>query len=213
MRIRESIYFLESVMSLLHPFNHTNANTNTKPNSEITRSSQATQKISLAHYDIVTQMLHWTIITLFVLQYFSGWLIPPLDGSPSKVLMWHASVGSLLFILLIGSLIWAIVRPYFIAQPLPYTPLSSKIIIGIIYILALTIPVIGWLETSYQGWSIKLAGIIPLPNVVFQGSNAFSLGQWHMICAGLLLFMVVIYLANLLYHHLMTVMEKRHHIQ
>lgn len=192
---------LESAMSLLHPLNHHSAN------------ELSIKHYNVYRYDAVSHFLHWCIVTLLVIQYFSGWIISPFgfNALPSLIMMWHATIGSLLFTLLVASIVWSIFRPYLVKKPFPYTSLSSKVINIIIYALALALPVTGWLQASIQGWTVKFAGFIPLPSIMIQGLNSFALARWHLIFSALLLLMIAVHIVHFLYSQWMNFLENNQH--
>jgi cytochrome b561 len=191
----------ESAMSLLHPLNHHSV------------KESSVKHANVYHYDAISHFFHWSIVTLLVIQYFSGWVISPFgfNASPSLAMMWHATIGSLLFILLIASIVWSIFRPYLVKKPFPYTSHTSKVINVIIYALALALPVTGWLQASIQGWTIRFAGLIPLPSIMIQGLNSFALAQWHLIFSALLLLMIAVHIVHLLYSQWMNYLENNQH--
>lgn len=73
---------------------------------------------------------------------------------------------------------------------------------GVLYLLLIAQPLMGWANASSRGWSLTLFGVIPLPPLSAQGSTlGHELGDLHGALAWGLLGLIGLHVAAALYHH------------
>lgn len=76
----------------------------------------------------------------------------------------------------------------------------SKTTHGLLYILIMLVPLLGWLNANGRSWLVIVAGIWPLPDIAAPDSLGASIGEWHSACATALLLMIGIHVAAALVH-------------
>jgi cytochrome b561 len=73
-----------------------------------------------------------------------------------------------------------------------------------LYALLLLVPLLGWLNASGRGWSVRLAGIFNLPQIATADSFGASLGEWHSASATILLILVGLHVFTVMAHQLLS---------
>jgi cytochrome b561 len=85
---------------------------------------------------------------------------------------------------------------------------ASKWVHRLLYALLLVIPLFGWLNASYRGFTVRLFGLVKLPALIASRTTAspdsFSwgwTGEVHMVLAYVLLGVIALHVMAALYHH------------
>jgi cytochrome b561 len=145
-------------------------------------------------------------VALLVAQFVLGWLMPAADSlkAPAGRVAWHVSVGTSLLLVIALRLVWAALR----RQPEPVVEfglltLASTAVYMSLYALLLLVPLLGWLNASGRGWSVRLAGIFNLPQIATPDSFVASLGEWHSASATILLILVGLHVFTVIAQHLL----------
>lgn len=125
---------------------------------------------SATSYGIIAQTFHWLIAGLIFAQIGLGWYV---DGLPLSLarLQWvsrHKSLGLLILTLFILRLVWRAIDP---APQLPQSvPRAHRRLAvtthSVLYALAITAPVAGWLHASAAGLGASFFGLFPVPSLV-----------------------------------------------
>jgi cytochrome b561 len=123
--------------------------------------------------------------------------------APTGRVAWHVSVGTLLLLVIALRLIWAALR----RRPEPVVEsglltLASTAVHMSLYALLLLVPLLGWLNASGRGWSVKLAGIFSLPQIATPDSFEATLGECHSASATILLILVGLHVFTVIAQHL-----------
>jgi cytochrome b561 len=145
-------------------------------------------------------------VALLIAQFVLGWLMPNADSlqAPTGRVAWHVGVGTSLLLVIALRLIWAALRP----QPEPVVEsdlftLASTAVHMSLYALLPLVPVLGWLNASGRGWTVRLAGIFNLPQIATADSFVASLGEWHSESATILLIVVGLHIFIVVAHQLL----------
>lgn len=156
-------------------------------------------------YDALAKLLHWAIVVLLVVQYAVGWIMPHISANtPNETwVSWHLSIGLAILCVMILRLGWRLFRP------VPLMPAEEAWLNrvahathGLLYLLVLINPILGWAAASYRGWSVFLFGFIPLPALAAKGTRwAHTAGDVHIALIYVLLGVTALHLAGALYHH------------
>lgn len=117
----------------------------------------------------VSQLLHWLVVALIILQGALGlWMVGMLN-SPDKIRMYalHKSLGLTVLALALVRLAW---RAWAGApRPVPGTPgwqmQLARAGHGLLYILLLAIPISGWVFNSAAGFPLQFFGLFNLPAI------------------------------------------------
>lgn len=170
-------------------------------------NTSTSNNTDLRHHPIVI-ILHWFTVTI-VLAIVSIILIrEDIDGRAIKQLLldWHRSLGFLVLAVMLTRLALRFtLRAGNIDHQLPFLlNYLSKAGHAIIYILLITIPLLGWAQSSARGQTVHLFGVVSIRSFPFIERNrdlAETLATWHEVIAWLMLATVFFHAAAALWHH------------
>ncbi len=116
-------------------------------------------------------VLHWTIATLILLNIAGGFLMasyPKEDPEHNAILFWHASLGSLIFLLAVMRLGWRLTHQ---PPPLPGSiPVwqrgAAHALHWLLYILMLVLPFSGYLHRLAGGHDVSFFGLFNWPDII-----------------------------------------------
>jgi len=156
-------------------------------------------------YGTVAQVLHWTIVLLVIGQFALGLTAHPMPVSLMrlKLLTWHKSLGVTVFALTLLRLGWRLYSPPPLL-PAHMPRLQQRLVQyshGLLYLLLLTMPFVGWIASSASNLTVKWFFLVTLPNLV-QPDPAladFAKGL-HIAMSWVLLALVIGHVAAALWH-------------
>jgi cytochrome b561 len=157
-------------------------------------------------YGVGARFFHWATVLVLAGQYGIGWTMPDVhrDTHPVGIIAWHLGVGTAVLLLVIVRLLW---RGTHSAPPEPTTlppilGLVARVTHWILYGLLLVLPLLGWANASSRGWTVNLLGVIALPPLSTNGSSlGDAMGDWHQVCAWILLALIATHVLAALFHH------------
>ena len=155
-------------------------------------------------YGLVSRLLHWTMAALFAWQ-FAGMALRLMLGRVPLMAFWvgtHASVGTLLFVLIVLRLGWALAqkrhRPAYEPGPLGRLAAGAHLLI---YALMLIVPTLGLLRLFGAERPVALFGIAIRPGLDREiGWMTAPANLAHGLLAWLLLALIVGHVAMVLVH-------------
>jgi cytochrome b561 len=156
-------------------------------------------------YDKPARTFHWITVMLLVAQYAIAWTMPDVhrDTKPVGLIAWHLSLGMLIVLVVLTRLLW---RATHAAPPhAPGVPAALARIAGIthgaLYALLIVVPLMGWANASSRGWSVHLAGVLPMPPLSPTGSAiGHAMGDWHADLAWVLIALIAMHVGAALFH-------------
>jgi cytochrome b561 len=164
-------------------------------------------------YTVFAQVLHWAIVILLCLQFAIAWIMPDIGRGtvPDRLINLHLSFGLLIIFVMAVRLLWRITH----AVPAPPVGLpawqatSASLAHAALYILLFVVPVLGWINASYRGWTVEFFGLFPLPALVAARGPANTgaiLGPWsgdvHIWLSYALLTAIGLHVLGALYHRI-----------
>jgi cytochrome b561 len=156
----------------------------------------------------LSQLFHWLIVALLVLQVTLASLADDLPAGAKKLalLARHKSVGITILMLVILRLLWRSLNP----TPLlpltlkPYERLLARTTHGLLYLLLFAMPLSGWMMSSARGFPVSWFGFFTLPDLVPKNKALYeALITTHETLACVLAAVVVLHVAAALKHHFM----------
>ena len=126
-------------------------------------------------YGTTAKILHWLIVTLLIVQYLIGWLMPDIHRGmkPGAGMTFHISFGLTILVLIVLRLAWRLTHPVAPESSLPpWQRLSSEVVHWLLYVLVLATTVTGWLFASFRGWSVSLFFLAPMPMLASENAAA-----------------------------------------
>ena len=109
-------------------------------------------------YGTTAKVFHWLVVTLLLVQYPIGWLMPDLHENmkPGAPMTFHVSFGIVILVLIVLRFVWRLTHPIAPVSSLPrWQRLSSEAVHWLLYALVLATTVTGWLFASFRGWSMS----------------------------------------------------------
>lgn len=155
-------------------------------------------------YGPTAKAFHWIIVILIAVQLPLGWLMPDVKRgmSPGSAMSLHISIGVTILALIVLRFLWRVTHP---VAPESYLPawqrVSSELVHWLLYLVVLLTTLSGWFFESARGWSISLYGVLPLPRLVEEGSQAgHTIGELHTTLVWVLVTLVTIHILAAFVH-------------
>jgi cytochrome b561 len=156
-------------------------------------------------YGLTAKIFHWTIFLLLAAQYAVGSIMPHIGRKTLNEgwVSWHLSIGALILAVIVGRFVWRLFHYVPLPGDMPEWEIAlSRITHLAMYALVLAMTVLGWAAANSRGWTIRLLGVIPLPQLAANGSAwGHEAGDIHNILVYVLLGFIGLHVAGALYHH------------
>lgn len=156
-------------------------------------------------YGVTAKFLHWLIFLLLAAQYAIGLTMPHIGRKTldEGLVAWHFSVGAVILFFILIRLVWRLMRPVpLLAGMESWETRLSGITHWTLYALILVTTVLGWAATNARGWTVKLFGIVTLPQLAPKGSSwGHEAGDVHVVLIYVLMGLIGLHIAGALYHH------------
>lgn len=172
--------------------------------SEITLTSHRTDQ---RHHPAIV-VLHWLTVVAIIMVVAIILTREGIEGRTIRQLLldWHRSLGLLVLVVMMARLVLRyLLRANELDHELPLLlTVLSKAGHIVLYILLITIPLLGWAQSSARGQNVNLFGLTAIPPLPFIERNrelAENLATWHETVAWLMLAIVLIHAAAALWHH------------
>jgi cytochrome b561 len=156
-------------------------------------------------YGAVAKILHWLIFALLAAQYAIGSIMPHIGRHTLDQgwVSWHFSVGAAILFFIALRLIWRLIHP---VPQLPSMAPWERALAGLVhwalYLLVLTMTLLGWAAANYRGWDVHLFGVVTFPALAPKGAHwAHKAGDIHDVVVYVLLGFIVLHVAAALYHY------------
>ena len=114
----------------------------------------------------------------------------------------HISFGITVLSVIIVRFIWRLSHPVAPEASLPlWQKALSESVHWLLYAIVFATTLSGWFFESFRGWTIDLFGLVPLPQLVEQGSEfGRAIGHYHSMLTWVLLALVVCHVLAALVH-------------
>lgn len=163
------------------------------------------QTAGVIAYGRAHKALHWLVVALLAVQFAVAWSMPDIhrDTKPEGLISLHLSVGAMILVVVILRFFWRFGHPVpLIRDQAPlWRQRGAQATHALLYLLLLLVPVMGWANASYHGWTIDLFGLVRLPRILPTGAPlGHQLGDVHTVASYVLLGLVGLHVAAVLYH-------------
>lgn len=156
-------------------------------------------------YDALGRALHWVVFGLVFIQFLVGWTMPEIerDTTQQGLVDWHLSIGTVLMIVVAVRLLWRVTHPMPLATTMKVWERNlAKLAHGVLYLLLIVIPVLGWVAAGYFGYQVQLFGLFALPALADNTMEwAREVGDVHAVLTNVLIGVVGLHVAGALYHY------------
>ncbi|MGB5108393.1 MAG: cytochrome b [Formosimonas sp.] len=152
-------------------------------------------------YPMTMIVLHGLVAVLMIATLVAGWL---LDSSDS-VMGVHQFLG-------IAVLTFAVLRiinrlrqssgvPKSVNTKATAQYIAEKIVHGLLYVITLSLPVVGWLTVNAKGHAVQFFGLFDLPTLLAKNTDlAHQLGDMHETGANIFVALIVLHLLGGVVH-------------
>jgi cytochrome b561 len=163
-------------------------------------------KNSEDRYGAVTQLLHWAIVALIIVQFVLADKAEDLPRGMAKIatLAQHKSFGITILFLVLLRVIWRWMNPRpKIPSVMPrWQQLGARISHFGLYALLFVTPLLGWTMSSARNFPVSYFGLFTLPNLVSPNRPLYEfLNEAHEVSAKLIFVLAVLHAAAALKHH------------
>jgi len=158
-------------------------------------------------YHPIAILIHWLMAGVILVTWSIATVISDMPLSPTRITgySWHKWLGVTILFLVIMRMLWrgfypppkfTIVMPLWQKRVMQLTHIS-------LYILMITLPLVGWLMSSAKGFSVNYFGLFELPDLVEKNKElGIFLKETHEILANILVGLVLIHVFAALKHQL-----------
>jgi cytochrome b561 len=151
-------------------------------------------------------LLHWLVVALLVAQFAVAWTMPDIGrDTPQTILIsLHFSLGVLILFVAVIRLLWRATH----REPEPEAGVprwqvrSAHAVHWLLYVLLIVLPIVGWINASWRGYSVTPFGLFELPKLVATHADGWGwTGDVHAALSNyLLLALVGLHVLAALYH-------------
>jgi cytochrome b561 len=154
----------------------------------------------------VSQLLHWTIVVLIIVQVTLALMADDLPNGMRKLtlLARHKSFGITILGLAILRLVWRRFNdtPALPDTLKPYERVLAQLTHGALYVLLFAMPLSGWMMSSARGFPVSWFGFIQLPDLVPKSKPLYdAFLTTHEVLACTLGAVVTLHVAAAIKHH------------
>ncbi|HEY6130826.1 MAG TPA: cytochrome b/b6 domain-containing protein [Halioglobus sp.] len=161
---------------------------------------------SSERWGAVTQLMHWTVVVLVIVQFTMANIADDLPLGMQK-LAWlarHKSVGITILGIVTARLLWRLLSPG-PALPSNLGPverlLASVTHVGL-YVVLFLMPLTGWLMSSAKGYPVSWFNLVQLPDFIAKNEEAFKVFKAsHEMLSLVLIVLVLLHVAGAFKHH------------
>ncbi len=159
-------------------------------------------------WGVLSQLFHWLIVALIVLQVTLASLADDLPPGVKKLglLARHKSVGITILMLVILRLLWRSLNltPLLPTTLKPYERMLARLTHAALYVLLFAMPLSGWMMSSARGFPVSWFGFFTLPDLVPRNKSLYAAFlTTHEVLAWALAAVVTLHVAAALKHHFM----------
>lgn len=156
-------------------------------------------------YGLVAKALHWSVALLVAAQFAVGFIMPEIHRDV-EVEYWiglHLSLGVLVLLAATIRIVWRVLHPVMPLAGLPkWQQQASHATHGMLYLLLLVAPLLGWANASSRGWDVGLFGLFQLPRLTAEDSAlGGAAGDVHVAVVFAMLALIGLHVLAALYHH------------
>lgn len=169
---------------------------------------------SIPRYDAISRAFHWltaiAVVVAFTLgpEHFGRTMREGIDPATISSVVWHETLGILVFALTLLRLLWVAVRPA--APQIPMAPkmqLAAKLAHLALWALMLALPISALLALGGEGHPLTLLGGVRFDQMpLIANSPLAELADWgevHGLLGDAILWLAGLHAAAAIYHHVM----------
>lgn len=123
------------------------------------------------------------------------------DTQPVNLIAWHLGVGATLVTVMAIRVIWRLTHWRTPDELPPLLSVVSRITHVLLYAALVLVPLLGWINASSRGWTVRLLGVVSYPALCKPGSAfGHAMGDVHGIPAWVLFALIGLHVVAALFH-------------
>ena len=157
-------------------------------------------------YPGTSKLLHWLVATCVLTTVPVAIAMKRVAAGPAQDFLFnfHKSLGVLILILMVLRLINRFVRGAPMPEPTiePWQRALSSAVHGLIYVLLLALPVVGFIANNFYAAPLPFFGLFTLPPLFPENKAlAETLFGYHALAGWILIGLVLMHVSGALFHH------------
>lgn len=153
------------------------------------------------------KLFHWTVALLILVQIGLGFAAALWRLSPLKLelFVWHKSTGVLILVLMLARLAWRLANrsPALPPQTPAWERFAAHASHAALYVLAIALPLSGWVINSAAGVPFSVFWLVPLPPIVAPDEPVEEIAKLvHFSLLVALCLLLAVHIGAALRHHL-----------
>ena len=153
------------------------------------------------------KLFHWTVALLILVQIDLGFAAALWRLSPLKLelFVWHKSTGVLILVLMLARLAWRLANrsPALPPQTPAWERFAAQASHAALYVLAIALPLSGWVINSAAGVPFSVFWLVPLPPIVAPDEHVEEIAKLvHFSLLVALCLLLAVHIGAALRHHL-----------
>jgi cytochrome b561 len=165
-----------------------------------------------SRYDTLSQAFHWVtavaVVAAFILgpEGFGRMLHNGIDPGTQSNIVWHESLGILIFVLTLLRLLWTAVRPTAPQlEPAVWMRMAGKLVHFTLWAMLLALPLTALLTLGSEGAPLTLLGGVRVDQLtVIAESSIAGLADWgdvHSLMGDVIIWLAGLHAVAAIYHH------------
>ena len=166
-----------------------------------------------SQYDFLSRVLHWLTAVVVTIAFvlgpggFGRLMRDGIDPATRSDIVWHESLGVLVFVLTVLRLAWVAVRPAAPqVQMASWMQLTSKLVHLALWLLLLALPATALLALGSEAHPLTLLGGVRVDQLpMIANSSIAKLADWgdvHQFLGDAIMWIAGLHAAAAIYHHL-----------
>lgn len=165
-----------------------------------------------SHYDVLSRAFHWVTAIAVTVAFILGpggfgrLVRQGVDPATHSDIVWHESLGILVFVLTVLRLVWVAFRP---AAPqvsmAGWMHMASKLAHGVLWVLLLALPTTALLALGSEGHPLTLLGGVRVDQIPFIANSVIApLADWgdvHQLLGDAIMWLAGVHAAAAIFHH------------
>ncbi len=161
-------------------------------------------------YSKIAKLLHWSVAILIIGLIAVGLYMEGLDydgptGTKMQLYGTHKALGVVVLGIMFVRIAWRIASKYpkSLGTHQAWEKILSKIVHGVLYLMAFSMPLSGWAMSSSHGYPVSMFGLFDMPALVEKNEIRGELfAEIHEIGGYALIAVIVLHVVGALKHHI-----------
>lgn len=157
-------------------------------------------------YNAPARAFHWLLFLLIAAEFGVALTMPDIhrDTPNAGLVAVHLALGSSILVLMVARLAWRLIGgPAPAAASSGWQDRAARAVHALLYLGFIALPLLGWINASARGYTVELAGLLPLPALAApHAAWTRGSGDLHQLVAWGLAALIGLHVAAAFYHQL-----------